>query len=83
MALTEQVVIDKIEVVEGGIVQVREATRVMRDGQEIAVSYQRWTLSPGQDVSDQGGTVQAVCAAVWTAEVVTAYSAMAERRSLT
>ncbi len=65
MALTEIKVIDKIEVVENGIVQVREATRIMRDDVEIAKTYHRWTLNKGDDISGQDAKVQAVCNAVW------------------
>ena len=80
MALTETKVIDKIEVVENGIVQVREATRIMKDGEQIAQTYHRWSFTPGQDVSDQPANVQAIAQAAWTPEVVAAYQAqLAER----
>jgi hypothetical protein len=75
MALTKEVVIDKVEVVENGIVQVRQVTRIMEDGNQLSSSYHRWTLAPGQDVSDQESKVQAVCNAVWTPEVIAAYEA--------
>ena len=73
MSLSKEVVIDKIEVVENGIVQVRQVTRIMEDGQQLSSSYHRWTLTPGQDVSDQDPRVQAIAQATWTEEVVTAY----------
>lgn len=75
MSLSKEVVIDKIEVVENGIVQVRQVTRIMEDGQQLSSSYHRWTLTPGQDVSDQDPRVQAIAQAAWTEEVVTAYEA--------
>ena len=78
MALTETKLIDKIEVVENGIVQVREATRISRDGEQIAQTYRRWSLTPGQDVSDQASNVQAVANAAWTPEVIAAYQAQLE-----
>jgi len=78
MALEKQVSIDKIEVVENGVVQVRQITRIVEDGTELSASYHRWTLSPGQDVSDQESKVQAVCNAVWTEEVIAAYEAQQE-----
>jgi len=65
MALTESTNIDKIEVLENGIIQVRRAIRVFRDGEEIALSYHRWTLIPGADISAEDSRVQAVCNAVW------------------
>jgi len=75
MALTETKVIDKIEVLETGIVQVREATRIERDGVEIAKTYHRWSFAPASDVSAMPQNVQAVCATAWTTEVVAAYQA--------
>ena len=78
MALTEIKLIDRIEVVGNGIVQVREATKIMKDGEEIAKTYHRWCLSPGQDVSDQASNVQAICQAAWTPEVIAAYQAQLE-----
>lgn len=75
MAFTEQVVIDKIEITENGIVQVREVTRVLRDNVQIAETYHRWSLVPGQDISDQPLNVQAICSAVWTATVVSEFIA--------
>ena len=78
MSLSKEVVIDKIEVVENGIIQVRQVTRIMEDGQQLSSSYHRWTLTPGQDVSDQPANVQAIAQAAWTEEVVAAYQAAME-----
>lgn len=75
MALTENKVIDKIEVVENGILQVREATKIMKDGVEIAKTYHRWSFAPGSDVSEMPANVQAIAAAAWTPEVIAAYEA--------
>jgi len=75
MSLSKEVVIDKIEVVENGIIQVRQVTRIMEDGQQLSSSYHRWSLTPGQDVTDQPANVQAIAAAAWTPAVVAAYEA--------
>jgi hypothetical protein len=75
MALSEVKVIDKIEVVENGTVQVREATRIMKDGEEIAKTYHRWAFTPASDVSAMPANVQAICATAWTPEVIAAYEA--------
>jgi len=75
MALEEQTSVDKIEILENGIVQVREATRILKDGSEIAKTYHRSTLIPGQDVDNQPENVQAICAATWTPEIIAAYQA--------
>ena len=78
MALTETKLIDKIEVVGNGFIQVREVNRVMKDGAEIARNFHRWTLTPGQDISDQADNVKAICQAAWTPEVIAAYQAQLE-----
>ena len=75
MALTEQKVIDKIEVVENGTLQVREATRILKDGDQIAQTYHRWSFAPGSDVSEMPANVQAIASAAWTPEVIAEYEA--------
>ena len=80
MALTEIKIIDKIEVVESGYIQVREATRIMRDGNQIAQSYHRWAYAPGSDISEMPTNVQAIAAAAWTPEVIAAYEAQQETK---
>ena len=73
MALTEETLVDKIEIVENGTVQVRTANIVLKDGVRIARSNQRHVIVPGANFSGEDAKVQAVCGAVHTAEVVTAY----------
>jgi hypothetical protein len=75
MALTETKVIDKIEIVGIGNLQVREATTIMRDSEEIAKTYHRWSFAPGEDVSAMPANVQAIAAAAWTPEVIANYKA--------
>jgi len=75
MALTKEQVIDKVEVVENGTLQVREVTRIMEDGKQLSSSYHRWSFAPNSDVSAMPANVQAIAAAAWTAEVIAAYEA--------
>jgi hypothetical protein len=63
--LEKQIAIDKIEVVENDIVQVRQATTILEDDKELSKTYHRWTLNKGDDISEQDAKVQAVCNAVW------------------
>lgn len=65
MAITEVSVIDKIEVLEDGQIQVRRANKVLRDGVEIAKTYHRHVLAPGDDLTGQDARVIAVAQAVW------------------
>ena len=83
MALTKEQVIDKIEIVENGIIQVRQVTRIMEDGKELSSSYHRWAFNPGDDISDQPAKVQAIAAAAWTPAVIAAYQAQIQANQLT
>jgi hypothetical protein len=73
MALTENKVIDQITVTENGIIQYREATRILKDGEQIAQTYHRTSLTPGQDLKDSPANVAAIANAAWTDEVISNY----------
>jgi len=75
MSLQETKVIDQITVTENGIVLYREATRITRDGEQIAQTFHRTSLVPGQDLTDQPANVVAIANVAWTPEVVAAYEA--------
>jgi len=75
MAFTETKVIDQITVVEDGTVLYREATRILKDGDQIAQTFHRTSLTPGQDLTGQPVQVIAICNTAWTDEVVAAYQA--------
>jgi DNA-binding transcriptional LysR family regulator len=78
---TETKVIDQITVTENGIVLYREATRILKDGDQIAQTYHRSSLTPGQDLTGQPANVAAICNVAWTQAVITAYQAqMAAQR---
>jgi DNA-binding transcriptional LysR family regulator len=76
MALTETKVIDQITVTENGTVLYREATRILKDGEQIAQTFHRTSLTPGQDLTGQPAQVVAIANTVWTPEVISAYQAM-------
>ena len=82
MALTKEVAIDKIEVLEQGTIQVRQITRVIEDGTELSASYHRWSLSPGDDLTGQEPKVVAIANAVWTPEVIAAYQTEIAKNAL-
>ena len=79
MALTEETVQDKIEIVgDYKHVQVRTATVIKRDGTEISRGYHRHVVAPdisADDLANESTEVQAICAAVHTSAVKTAYAA--------
>lgn len=68
-------IVDRIEVVENGSVQVRTKTAIMEDGKQISGTFHRHVLAPGDDYSKEDTRVQGVCAALHTAEVIAAYKA--------
>ena len=90
MAITKETVVDKIEVLEKGQVQVRTAT-VIKEGTdakgytELTRTYHRHVVEPclktsgdweDTDISAEDAKVQAICNAVWTEQVKTDYKAM-------
>ena len=75
MALSEVSVVDKIEVLLQGQIQVRTRNQVLRDGVEIAATYHRHVLAPGDDLTNEDPRVAAIASATWTEEVVAAYQA--------
>ena len=75
MALTETKTIDQITVTENGTVLYREATRILKDGEQIAQTYHRSSLTPASDLTGVPENVVAICNVAWTKDVVTAYQA--------
>jgi hypothetical protein len=73
MALYETTSIDKIEILDGGTIAVREATIIFKDTTQLVTTYKRWTLEPGQDISNQPDNVKNVCNVTWTPEILKAW----------
>ena len=86
MALSESIEYDKIEVV--GIyksVQVRKATVIKKDGEELTRTFERYVLEAGSldgsdnlvdtDLSAEPAEVSAICNAAWTDDVKAAWKA--------
>jgi hypothetical protein len=82
MGLTKNINIDKIEVVENGTVQVRQATIITDNGEQVSKTYHRWCITPSQDYSDQEQQVQDICKVTHTPEVIAAYQAQLEANRL-
>ena len=85
MALTESQENDKIEVVNRWNVQVRTATIIKKDGNELTRSFHRKVLTPGTldasdnlvetNLSSEDADVKAIAEAAWTSQVKTDYKA--------
>lgn len=73
MALTEKKIIDLIEILHLGQLQIREALIIERDGVAISKTFHRYVLSPGDNVSEKEEKIQKIAAAVWTEEVMSVW----------
>lgn len=74
--IEKQVVVDQIEVVgEFSVVQVRTTTRIVENGVELAKTYHRHVIQPGDDYTNEDPRVAAICAAMHTPEIVVAFQA--------
>ena len=96
MAITKEIVEDKIEVVgDYKSIQIREATVIKEDSKELTRSFHRkvldcvssvknaddsWTHTD-TDVSGESTEVQGICTAVWTTTVKNAKKAANEANS--
>ena len=92
MAITKETVNDKIEVVNGWQIQVRQATIIKEDDTEITRTFHRTAYTPftsrkdadnkwthtATDISGLDADVQAICNAAWTDANKTAYKTWAE-----
>lgn len=75
-------VVDKIEVLESGVIQVRTKNAVLEDGVQIGGTFHRHVIVPGADYSKEDARVQAICAAAHTADVIAAYQAAVAARGI-
>jgi len=80
MALTKEVINDKIEVLQldAGypVIQVRTATIVKEDGVEISRKFHRRVVTPGDDfLAEQDADVLAIIQATFDADAQAAYAA--------
>ena len=91
MALTKETVVDKIEVLEMGQVQVRTVTRVLEDGTQLSQSFHRHVIEPSTkftgswedtDISGEAANVQSIATAAWTSEVKTAFQEMIDAQTV-
>jgi len=75
MALNKTIVVDRIEVLEMGQIQVRTATVIEEDGTQISRTFHRHVLNPGADLTGETERVTGIANATWTAEVLSNWEA--------
>jgi hypothetical protein len=75
--ITKEIVIDKIEILEDGTIQIREKTRFIEDDVTLSESNtDRRILYPGCDVSSEPVNIQALASLIHTPEKIAAYEAL-------
>ncbi len=74
MAITKRLEY-KEEILPNQVIQIRTTTVVEEDGVELGRKHHRHVVHPGDDVSGEIQEVQDIAAALWTAEVISAYQA--------
>ncbi len=86
MAITKTIVEDKIEIVgDYKFIQIRTASIIKEDGEELTRSFHRKVLNPGTldasddlvdtDISAESAEVKGIAASVWTTDVKDAWKA--------
>ena len=74
MAITKRLEY-KEEILPNQVIQIRTTTVVEEDGVELARNHHRHVVSPGDDVTAEVQEVQDIAAALWTADIISAYQA--------
>jgi hypothetical protein len=75
MSLEKQTTIDRIEVINSGLVLVHLKTSIVENGIEISTTMNRKDIAPGDDYAAEDARVKAICKATHTAAVVAEYKA--------
>ena len=77
MALTKETE-TQATVLPNGVLEVRTATLIMEDGEELSKSYHRHVVEVGADVSEEDQLVQDIASGVHTPERIAARQAELE-----
>ena len=72
----------KEEILPNQTIQLRVATVVERDGEEVGRTYHRSVFTPGSELSKAPEEVKAIANALWTPQVIDAYQASIEVEEL-
>jgi hypothetical protein len=74
MTINSTSIIDKIEILQDGTIQIRQAQVITESGNEIARNFTRWVRHPG-DTSAQNdpSPIPAIASLLWTDEIISSY----------
>ena len=73
--LDEKTCVDNIEILNSGHIHIRIATTIFKDSVELAQSYRRYVLSPGDDLNKEEEKVKLLAKIIWTPAVIAAHKA--------
>ena len=85
MAITKEIVQDKIEAVSVGnfkVIQVRTATIIKEDGVELSRTFHRHVVNPNSDSSNESADVKALVTQFHTDEVKKAFTDYLAKQNL-
>ena len=83
MAITKEIVQDKIEIVgDFKKIQVRTATVIKEDGVELSRTFHRHVVAPDSDSSSESDDVKAIVAQFHTDAIKTAYAEYRKNNNL-
>ena len=81
MAIVERKIVDKIEVLENNLIQVRTASIIEKDGLELTRTFERKLLVPTDNIDSEDANVQAIANSIWTSDVISAYTDFLAQRA--
>ena len=73
--IIKEIIVDRMEILEDGQIQVRTATVIKEDGVELTRSFHRHVVEPDSDITNEDDKVKNVHNAVCTQQVKAAYIA--------
>lgn len=82
MTLTKEIVIDRIEILEDGQLQVRQVTRILEDGKIISQAFHRHVVAPGDDMTMENERVRKVANLLHDKATVDEFNAEQEKNKL-
>lgn len=75
MALSKQTIFDAITIRSTGHIEIRMATVVTDDGEEMGRKFHRRLITPGDDVTGEPQKIQQLTQLFWTQAMITAAQA--------
>lgn len=63
--LTETLTIDKIEIIDLKIIQIRKVLKIFRDEIEISSNFIRINYSQGDDISNEEQIIKDIASLIW------------------